>query len=327
MKQSKDSPKKKNSILKGTNKKYYDFISGFLGDLEEVIFSSKINIEFPASRNSSSPNKAYIILTHGFIYIFSKNHKKTFKMEEIIDLIKCEEIKLIDQIEDDKAKDEEHDKNKDKNKDKSKGKDKNKDKGKDKDKSKEKEKNKDKLKTRCMTIKTTKYQECFTLLYTKGKIDLFEEISRVVFILSNGTSSEKQNPILDPMIPIRNSPISHLIYRRCLYYIHSDMKDQKISPQMTIEGAKYFDNNLIYNKSQLTINNNFNPGQFSSYYARAICSVPQVETISLQNFNHSVSEFVESILTSKSSIKIVAFQNYATEAPSFHFNKIHIIIL
>ena len=306
MKQSKDSPKKKNSILKGTNKKYYDFISGFLGDLEEVIFSSKINIEFPASRNSSSPNKVYIILTHGFIYIFSKNHKKTFKMEEIIDLIKCEEIKLIDQIEDDKGKDEEHDKNKDKNKDKSKGKD----------------KNKDKLKTRCMTIKTTKYQECFTLLYTKGKIDLFEEISKVVFILSNGTSSEKQNPILDPMIPIRNSPISHLIYRRCLYYIHSDMKDQKISPQMTIEGAKYFDSNLIYKKSQLAINNDFNPGQFSSYYARAICSVPQVETISLQNFNHSVSEFVESILTSKSSIKIIAFQNYATEAPSFHFNKL-----
>lgn len=75
--------------------KKMELISNFLCDQEEVLYASKTQFNFPPIRNLPA-QKGYLILTYGFIYLFTKENKEP-KLQEQICVFNCQEIKFINE--------------------------------------------------------------------------------------------------------------------------------------------------------------------------------------------------------------------------------------
>ena len=96
-----------------------------------------------------------------------------------------------------------------------------------------------------VSIKTLPDLNVFTILDGK-KMDLFYEyITYAIFIISNGVTSQIKVPKTYPPIQNFSYTVPFAIYKRSLYFIHYDMKTQKI-PRTLIEGVNYFNDTNIY---------------------------------------------------------------------------------
>ena len=178
-------------------------------------------------------------------------------------------------------------------------------------------------KIKIIKIKTPQYQDCYTIYKEKNIKKFFDYISGIIFILSNGIPLQSNIPVLEPKLKVVNYSVPYLICKRSLYLIHSDYRKKNLPDLNARLGkANYFDNFNIYRENSLVINDFFFPTTYSSYYARAIGSIPNIEEIYFNNFSHQFNEFIDSIFIYCNNIKKITFGNYSAEAPTFHFDKL-----
>lgn len=170
-------------------------------------------------------------------------------------------------------------------------------------------------------ITTLPDQNLYTIFDGKKMETFYEYISYVIFILSNGIASQINVPKLYPPFQKTYYPVQYAIYKRSLYYIHYDMKQMKI-PRTAIEGADYFNDPNIYHRGQLTIGPSFHPGNFSSYYGKAIGIEYHISSIKFQDFKEDINELIESISRNTINKSKIIFSDYNTAAPVFNFQKV-----
>lgn len=256
--------------------KKIETIVRYLCDQEEILYASKVQFNFPPSR-SLPAQTGYVVLTCGFIYLFTKNSKTLLQIEERICVFNCSEIKFIN------------------------------DKG--------------KANKAAILIKTLPDQNLFTIFDGK-KMDLFFELlTYSVNLISNNLTTQINVPHLNPPLQMKFFPVSYAIYKRALYYIHYDMKQQKISTT-TLENSSYFKNSKIYNKGQLLIDSSFHPGNYSSYFAKAIGHDSRIFKVVFQDFCDDFMNFFEALLNNASTIQQIKFSDYNLSAPVFNFENI-----
>lgn len=260
----------------GIKAKKIESISKHLCDQEEILYASKIHFNFPPSRNLPAQT-GYVILTCGFIYLFTKDAKE-IKLEERICLFNCQEIKFINE--------------------------------------------KGKNSKAAVLIKTLPDQNLFTIFDGKKMEILYEYLTQCIHLISNGLTSQINIPKLTPAIQLEYLPIPYAIFRRALYFIHIDMKQQKL-PQTTIDGASYFNNPKIYHQGQLLIDSSFHPGNYTFYFAKAIGLDSRIYKIIFQEFCDDFMNFFEALLMHASKIQQIKFSDYITSAPVFNFERIN----
>lgn len=256
-------------------KKIEYITSEYLCDNEEIIYASKIQFSFPPGRNLPAQT-GYVILTYGFVYIFTKEEGRLILQEQIC-VFDCQEIKFIE----DKSKNE---------------------------------------KT-AILIKTDSESDLFTIFNGKQINTMYEFLVYSITIISNGRASNFAIPKLNPQIPLKNFPVQFRIFKRSLYLIHLDMKNQ-IMHSSSLEGANYFKKNNIYFRNQLLIDSSFHPGNFADYYGKAIGIEPNILVVVFQNFNEEFSTLFESILINSIKIVQIKFNEYKI-APVFSFEKVN----
>lgn len=252
-----------------------EFITIHLCDHEEVIYTSKVQLDFPPGIELPT-QEGYEILTYGYIYLLTKSNKELLLQQRIC-LFNCDEILF------------------------------NNEKGKNVKPS--------------VSIKTLPDLNVFTILDGK-KMDLFYEyITYAIFIISNGVTSQIKVPKLYPPIQNFSYTVPFAIYKRSLYFIHYDMKTQKI-PRTLIEGVNYFNDTSIYSRGQLTIGSNFHPDNFTEYYGKAIGMESQIISVKFQDFKEDLTVLFGSISKSLSTPLKIVFYNYESASPVFNFEKV-----
>lgn len=246
-----------------------------LCDQEEILYASKVQFNFPPTRNLPAQT-GYVVLTSGFIYLFTKSSKFA-NVEELICLFNCSEIKFIN--------------------DKGKG------------------------SKAAVLVKVLPDQSLFTIFDGKKMDVFFEYLTYSINLISSNVTSQINVPKLSPPIQMKFFPASYAIYQRALYYIHYDMKQQKI-PQTTIDGVSYFSNPQIYNRGQLLIDSTFHPGNYSAYYAKSIGLDSRIFKVIFQDFCDDFMNFFEYLLNNSTKIQQIKFSDYNTSAPVFNFQNV-----
>lgn len=164
-------------------------------------------------------------------------------------------------------------------------------------------------------------QNVFTILSASNMDTLYQYIYFTIFIISGGLYSHFNLPKLSPQIPMKFFSIQFCVFKRSLYFIHLDMKQDKI-PNSEIDGSSYFNDPKNYYMRQILINPNFHPGTFGDYYGKAIGYEPRLSVIVFSNFNEEFTTILESILINARSIHHIKFTDYNTIAPPFNFEKV-----
>ena len=172
-----------------------------------------------------------------------------------------------------------------------------------------------------ISITTNSENSVFTILNGENMEILYQYLYYTIYIISGGLYSHFSLPELNPKIPMKFFSIQFCLYKRSLYFIHLDMKQEKIS-NSKIERSEYFNNpNILFNR-QLLIDQSFHPGMFSEYYGKSIGFEPRLLVVVFLNYNEEFMTFFESILLHSRSIVQIKFTNYNSSAPIFNFEKV-----